>query len=323
MSMTPIEPIEELILPQDIETCHVLLCELHSAYTRLHQIYQALLDTCQTITQDREKLEQEKEKLERTVKELSRRLYGRKSERQTHDPNQRWLDFGEDTPVLVEPDPEEDRKIIEEHEEKKKRRRKKRRRKNGTEGRFPEHLERRTERIEPQLPDGVSPDDCQLIGIDVVEILDLEPPKLFVRRLEYPKYRLPEQAEAPAITQAPRQSSLISGGSFGFGLIAEILRHKFALHVPLYREQDVLAALGWTPSRSTLCRMAATAADLMIPLVDRMIEQVLGGSIVYTDDTTVTLLTPGEGKGSRTSRIWIYVGTEPGRCYYDAPVGTG
>ncbi len=69
--------------------------------------------------------------------------------------------------------------------------------------------------------------------------------------------------------------------------------------------------------------MAATATDLMIPLVDRMIEQVLGGSIVYTDDTTVTLLTPGEGKGSRASRIWIYVGTEPGRCYCDALVGTG
>ncbi len=120
-------------------------------------------------------------------------------------------------------------------------------------------MERRTERIAPELPDGVSPDDCRLIGINVVEILDLEPPKLFVRRLEHPKYRLPEQAEAPAITQAPRQPSLISGGSFGFGLIAEILRHKFALHVPLYREQDVLAALGWTPSRSTLCRMVARA----------------------------------------------------------------
>ncbi len=321
MSTKPLESVEELTLPQDIETCHALLRDLHTAYTRLHQIYEALLDTCRTITKNREKLEQEKEKLELTVKELTRRLYGRKSERQTRDPHQQWLDFGEDTPELIEPDPEEAKQIVEEYEEKKRNRRKKRHRgRNGeASSRFPEHLERRIERIEPELPEGVSREDCSLIGVDIVEILDLEPPRLFVRRLEYPKYRLPKQADKPfpAMAQAParREASLLPGGSFGSGLVAEVLYHKFALHVPLYREQDMFSSFGWTPGRSTLCRMVATGADLMAPLASLLIERTLGGSIIYTDDTTVTLLTPGQGKGSRTARFWIYLGTEPGRCY--------
>ncbi len=317
MSTKPIEIIEELSLPEDLDTCHSLLRDLHAAYTRLQQIYEALLDTCRTIKEGREKLEQEKEKLELTVQQLTRKLYGRKSERQVHDPNQKWLDFGEETPVLVEPDPEEAQQIIDDYEEKKQQRRKKRRRKRKEAGRFPAHLERRIERIEPELPEGVSPEDCTLISVDTVEILDLEPPRLFVRQLEYPKYRLPEQAEKPepAIVQGERQVSLISGGSFGFGLAAEITNQKFGLHVPLYRQQDMFSSFGWTPGRSTLCRIVATTADLLTPLVSLMTERILGGSIIYTDDTTLKLLTPGEGQGSRTARQWIYVGTEAGRCY--------
>jgi len=68
---------------------------------------------------------------------------------------------------------------------------------------LPEHLPRRTERIEPSLPEGVKREDCQEIGIDVVEILRFKRPELWVRRLEYPKYKLPEASASP-ILQAPR-----------------------------------------------------------------------------------------------------------------------
>ena len=74
------------------------------------------------------------------------------------------------------------------------------------------------------------------LGVDVVEILEFERPKLWVRRLEYPKYKLPGVDE-PGITQAARQPSLILGGSFGFGIGAEVSYNKFALHVPLYGQQ--------------------------------------------------------------------------------------
>jgi transposase len=170
-------------------------------------------------------------------------------------------------------------------------------------------LERRTERVEPELPEGIESEDCQLIDVDVVEILEFERPRLWVRRIEYPKYKILSREE-PGIQQAPRLPSLIPGGSFGFGIGAEILYNKFALHVPLYRQQDPLAELGWAPSRSSLCQIVSHGAELLFPLALLMIERVLSSRVLNTDDTEVTLLTPGKGKGSRKSRLWIYRSNE-------------
>jgi hypothetical protein len=45
-------------------------------------------------------------------------------------------------------------------------------------------------------------------------------------------------------------------------------------------------------------------------------ERVLSSSVINTDDTEVTLLTPGDGKGSRKARLWIYRSDEV-RAQYD------
>jgi len=297
-------------LPDDLQACQQLLCELSAAYDRLQQIYEELLATC-TIVQDSQlKLEQEKEALELTIKELMNRLYGRRSERHKVSPDQVPLDFGDGDAVPVIPDVTEDEAFVAEHDEKKRRRRKKKR----GDGKFPEHLERRVERIEPSLPDGVRLEDCQLIGVDNVEILEFDRPQLWVRRLEYPKYKIPAQPQLNVL-QGEREISLIPGGSFGFGIAAEVLFNKYALHLPLYRQQDPFAQLGWSPNRSTLCQIVMSSADLLRPLAMLATGRVLASSVINTDDTEVTLLTPREGKGSRKARFWIYRSNENHALY--------
>jgi len=191
-----------------------------------------------------------------------------------------------------------------------------RRRRRARSGRFPEHLERRTERIEPTLPEGIGPEDCEQIGVDVVEILEFERPQLWVRRIEYPKYKIPSLPELN-IVQGERAPSLIPGGSFGFGIGAEVLFNKFALHVPLYRQQDPFAQLGWAPNRSSLCQIVVNSTELLRPLAMLETERVLCSLVINTDDTEVTLLTPGQDKGSRKARLWIYRSNEP-QASYDA-----
>ena len=176
--------------------------------------------------------------------------------------------------------------------------RRRRRRKKPLSGRFPEHLPRRTERIEPTLPEGLQREDCEFLGVDVVEILDFDRPNLWVRRLEYPKYKIPSPSPRP-IVQAEREANLIPGGSFGFGLAAEVLFNKFGLHLPLYRQQDPLAQLGWIPSRATLSQILANSAELLRPLALLETHRILASGVVHTDDTPVTLLTPGQSPGSR------------------------
>ena len=294
---------ETLPIPDDLETCQQQLQELL-------QVHEELLATCTGMQDSQQKWEQEKETLEQTIKGLMDRLYGRRSERLKCSPDQLPLDFGDAEPVEVVPDVSEDEAFVEEQQQKKKRRRRK---KKGS-GRFPEHLERRTERIEPELPEGVSLGDCELIGVDVVEILDFDRPRLWVRRLEYPKYKIPSQPELKVV-QAVRQANLVPGGSFGFGMAAEVLFSKFALHVPLYRQQDPLSQLGWTPSRSTLCQIVVNSAERLRPLTMLQVERILASDVINTDDTPVTLLTPGTDPGSRQARFWIYRSNQSGALY--------
>jgi transposase len=301
--------LDALDIPDDLAACQQLLRELFEANRRLQQIYEELLATCTNIQDSHLHLEQEKEQLELTIKELMHRLYGRRSERHIASPGQLSLDFGEGDAVEVIPDVTEDEAFVVEHEKKKKRRKKKRRG-----GQFPDHVERRVERINPILPEGIRLEDCELIGVDVVEVMDFDRPRLWVRRIEYPKYKIPSQPELN-IQQGPRAASLIPGGSFGFGIAAEVLFNKFALHLPLYRQQDPFAQLGWAPSRSTLGQIVINATELLRPLAELEIKRVLAASVVNTDDTEVTLLTPGVGRGSRKARFWIYRSNEPSAMY--------
>jgi transposase len=289
-------------LPNDLQACQQMLLDLSAANARLQQIHEELVATCTSMQESQEKLEQEKVDLELTIKNLMNRLYGQRSERLKFDADQLNLDFGEEDPVVVVPDVTEDEEFVEQHEEKKKKRRRKRKKRSG---RFPEHLERRRKRIEPSLPKGLRPEDCELLGVDTVEHLEFEPPKLWVEVLEYPKYKIPTESEKP-IVQADRVPSLIPGGSFGFGIGAQVLYNKFALHVPLYRQQDPFAELGWAPNRSTLCQIVSNSAELLRPLAMLQSDLVLSSSVLNTDDTEVKLLTPGQGKGSKTARLWIY-----------------
>ena len=291
-------------LPDDLHACQQMLIDLSAAHERLQQVYEELLDTCTSMQESQQKLEEEKVELEQTIKELMNRLYGRRSERHTVSPDQLPLDFAEGDVVEVVPDVTEDEEFVAEHERKKRRRRRKRRG-----GRFPDHIERRTERIEPTLPDGIRPEDCELIGVDVVEMMEFDRPKVWIRRIEYPKYKIPWLPELN-IVQGERVPSLIPGGSFGFGIGAEVLFNKFALHVPLYRQQDPLAQLGWAPNRSTLCQIAVNSAELLRPLAMLETDRVVSPWVVNTDDTEVRLLTPGKDKGSRKARLWIYRSNE-------------
>ena len=301
--------LERQNLPDDLHACQQMLLDLSAAHERLQQVYEELLSTCTSMRDSHLKLEQEKDELEQAIKELMHRLYGRRSERHTVSPDQIPLDFGEGDVVAVVPDVSEDEQFVVEHEQKKRRRKRKRRG-----GRFPDHIERRTERVEPILPAGIRPEDCEQLGVDVVEILEFDRPRLWVRRIEYPKYKIPSQPQLN-IVQGERLPNLILGGSFGFGIGAEVLFNKFGLHVPLYRQQDPLAQLGWASNRSTLCQIVSNSAELLRPLAMLETERVLSSSVLNTDDTEVLLLTPGEEKGSRKARLWIYRSNEQHATY--------
>ncbi len=179
-------------IPQDLESCQR---QLHEAWA----LHAELSETCTTLQCGEEKLRQENEELQATIKHLLRQLYGRRRERFVEGAGQQHLDFGDDDlsdPSLLSAAPQDP--VFEEILV--------RRRKGGRKPRsekLPEHVERRTERIEPQPPEGIRLEDCELIGVDVVEIPEYQRGKLWVRRVEYPKYKLPSSAWSPEVVTQP------------------------------------------------------------------------------------------------------------------------
>ena len=93
----------------------------------------------------------------------------------------------------------------------------------------------------------------------------------------------------------------------GPGLLAYVFVNKFAMHLPTYRQEDLLTHHGFFIPRSTLCDWLAQCAQGLQPLVDLMRERALMSLVLNADETPVSLLDPTRDS-TRTGYFWVYVG---------------
>jgi len=144
------------------------------------------------------------------------------------------------------------------------------------------------------------------IGEDVTRELELEPAKLEAHIHVRPKYACRRCKDG--VSAAPLPPRPIPGGIAGPGLIAEVCVGKFGDHLPLYRLEDILTRYGVYISRSTLCDWVKAVANLLRPLYDFQRERVLQSSVMWTDDTYITVL--GGRQGSFKGYFWTYIGDQ-------------
>ena len=304
---------KELALPNDLAACHALIA-------RQQRLIQRQTDL----------LEDQKIEIAKLAKERDAALqlaFRKKIERYLPDPKQFVLDFGDSPDVVDAAEGIADAALetVAGYE----------RRKQATEKARSEQLPAHLPRYEVKLdvPEDqkacVTHGERQVIGYDWQETLEVVPPKLVVRRTGIPKLACPKAPEC-GVVEAPRPVGLVEGNRYDTSVAAEIMVAKYAYHVPVYRQQDMFASCGWTPSRSTLLNVLKAAARLIRPLVAHLREVVRAGPIIGTDDTTVTLvvkdtpppLDPDDPKaarareviaeaqaklqGSITARMWVY-----------------
>ena len=156
------------------------------------------------------------------------------------------------------------------------------------------------------------------IGEDISEMLDLVPAQLRVKVIRRPRYGCRACAEAVVQAPAPERPSRltalrgigplrgpIDGGMATEALIAHVLVSKFADHLPLYRQAQILARQGVNLDRSTLGNWVGRACWWLTPLYELTISTVLASDLVFADDTTLPVLEPGRGR-TRTGRLWCY-----------------
>ena len=78
---------------------------------------------------------------------------------------------------------------------------------------------------------------------------------------------------------------------------------QFSEHLPLYRQQDVLARHGIFQARSTLCGWLAQCAQQLRPLVELMLQRILHSRVIQADETPVQVLEP-KRDSTRTGYFW-------------------
>jgi transposase len=149
--------------------------------------------------------------------------------------------------------------------------------------------------------------ECKRIGSETSEQLEYVPASLFVIQHVRYKYACPKPACDGSVLLAEKPPQPIEKGLPGPGLLAHVVVSKYADHLPLNRQENILARHGVEISRKTMCGWAMSAAEILSPLYDLMRARVLQSQVIHTDDTTVPVLDPEQNK-TKTGRLWVYLG---------------
>ena len=139
------------------------------------------------------------------------------------------------------------------------------------------------------------------IGEDRTERLDIVPAQLRVIVTVRPKYACRVCEEG--VTQARAPARLIEGGLPTEGALAHVLVSKFADHLPLHRQSQMLARSGLDLHRSTLADWVGKASFHLRPVVECLAAELKKSDKLFMDETTVAVLDPGRGR-TKTGYLW-------------------
>ena len=109
-----------------------------------------------------------------------------------------------------------------------------------------------------------------------------------------PKYAC--RACTQGVVQAPAPERLIKGGLPTEAMVASVLVAKYASHLPLYRQAQMLLAQGLDIKRATLAFWVGYAAAELMPVYLRLRELILTSGKIAVDETVAPVLDPGRGR---------------------------
>lgn len=246
--------------------------------------------------------------LQHIVSMLQRHRFGRRSEKLT--PEQYGLALEDAEAATAEADA-----LIEQHERAKGVAKPKTPR--DARPSLPSHLPRIERRIlPPQTACPCCAGELHVIGEDRSERLDIVPAQYRVVVTIRPRMACRTCSEG--VMRAPAPPRLVPGGLPTEALIADVLVKKYADHLPLYRQAQIMKRQGIAVERAVLAGWVGRAAALLKPLVEQMKAELLRSSRLFADETTAKVLAPGMGK-VKTGYFWALARDDRGHGGADPP----
>jgi transposase len=254
--------------------------ELPADADALRALVLAMRAEREALTAERDTLQAQNERLRHLLLKLQRLQFGRKAERLPEAQLQLGLEDLEQAIAQGEAVAEtRDPALREERTAKRRARR----------GALPAHLPR----VEVTLtPEDTACPCCRVamtvIGEDVSERLDVIPAQFRVIVTRRPK--LACRACPGTVVQRSAPARLIEGGLPTEALVAHVLVSRYADHLPLYRQAQIMARQGVALDRSTLAFWVGYAAAEVAPVAARLRAILLAAARLFADETVVPVL---------------------------------
>jgi transposase len=302
-----------------MDTAPDTMQSLPESIEALHALVLATFAERDAAVLERDTLLAQNDRLRHLLLKLTRMQFGARSERLPEEQLQLGLEALEQ--AIAKGDAEAEKQDPELRKDNAAKRR-------ASRGALPAHLPR----IEVTLaPEDTACPCCRaamtVIGEDTSERLDVIPAQFRVIVTRRPK--LACRACPGTVVQAPAPARLIEGGIPTEALVAHVLVARYADHLPLYRQAQILARQGVIIERSTLSFWMGYAAAEVAPVVARLREMLLASVRIFADETVVPVLDPGRGRTkqgyfwaiARDDRPWG--GSQPPAVVYSYAPGRG
>src|SRR5208283_3966387 len=154
----------------------------------------------------------------------------------------------------------------------------------------------------------------------VSEQLDVEPAKYFVVVTKREK-RACKHCEEGGVAAAPVPERIVEKGLVSDRVVIDTVVAKYSDHLPLYRQSAILEReAGVEIGRATMDGWVMRVGELLIPIAETMGRELLGGSYIQADETTVDVqMHDGRGQNHQ-AYLWQY-GRPGGGVVFDFRLG--
>ena len=178
---------------------------------------------------------------------------------------------------------------------------------------LPAHLER-VEQIIACTPEQCTCGKCgketRVIGYETTEVLSKKPAEYFVSVIKREKRAC--RCEEHGVATAAVSERIAPKSIFSDEVIIDFLVGKYCDSVPIYRQRAILwRDLGIEVALTTMNDGVLRVGELLIPVVDVMLRDLLTGGYVQADETYCGVQTPERKGENHKAFFWQY--SSPGK----------
>ena len=183
----------------------------------------------------------------------------------------------------------------------------------------------RVVKVVPCAPEQCTCGNCGaetvVIGYEESERLDMEPAKFFVIVTQREK-RACAACKQGGVATAPAPVEIVEKGLASSRVVINAVVAKYCDHLPLYRQSAMLERdAGVKIGRGTMDGWVMRVGDLLGPITMAMRKEVLQGSYIQADETTVQVQRPEEKKGKNHQAYLWQFGNPDGSVVFSFDLG--